>query len=234
MHTLAGVPNVAVIRFSEDDKLLWLLSRIASFLDLPVSEEQLQEALDAHRDPLDPNQTVLRACRVVYDSSEKMRTYARNYTIEERDIIQTLGKSYEPLLIDPYIDTIHWPIEALVNAETGSPLSSPIELLGPARIISYGPYLYVPRGRWLITLTFDVRDNHSGARLMIDIYTPGLDRVLVAAKGEIPLSGAFSTSMDFEIDSSLHAIEIRLYSQVGAIEGVIEVLDISLQKQAEI
>lgn len=139
------------------------------------------------------------------------------------------------------LDTLHEAMRGLVSSRRMPPmtlppqilisddqvLSEPIEMLGPARCLCYGPYLYLPRGDWRAQIDFHITGNESGNVLFIDVYH---GEVLGGLRVEMPVSGTFSGEVYFRVRDPREAIQIRLIMMEGAIEGVLTVTGISFSE----
>lgn len=91
-----------------------------------------------------------------------------------------------------------------------------IDLVGPARFIVFGPYLHLPAGVWTATIDFEVANNDSGNVLIVD--TAGTSFPTIAST-PLPPNGRFTFEHTFEVTDPRTAIELRLATAQGAIEG---------------
>ncbi len=228
LSALAGAPNVVKLKVDDDERLDGLLGRIGSALDLPLLDEHLRTVAAEYTAEYATRVTVSSAAAIATDQTRLVRSFVETLPPDERAILTKFAESYDPLLSGERVALIRWPTDSLVNAENGSRLSRPIDLTGPGRLLTFGPYLHLPQGRWRADLTFSTKDNWSGNIFMFDVYSPTADKVLCVGKGDLPISGAFTTSMEFEVESASHALELRTFIPTGAIEGAIEIVAITL------
>lgn len=228
IHGIAGLSNVTVMKLSDDESLALLASRLATILALPVSGDHIKAALSVYYQEEDRPLTVAAAGNQVWPKTCDARQTVTEFSPEEKRIISKFSKTYDLLPFSNKIERLTWPTETLINAEYGSRLTGPLDLMGPGRLLTYGPYLHVPKGIWKATITFVTTGNLSGNTVVIDIYAPPIDKVLTIARGELPVSGTFSTSVVFKVESPLHALELRMLLHVGSIEGLLEIADVSL------
>lgn len=226
LRPIAMVANAAPIRVGDGEDIAAVLNRICSCFDYTFKEDELEVIITAFRDYYSTS-NVLDIAKRLSHHTEAARHTASQFTMEQKDLLRRLAKSYEEVLRPRNIQSLHWPVETLTNAEAGSPLAGPIELTGPGRLLTFGPYLHIPKGRWEVILTFSTIDNTSGNIFMVDVYSPTSQKVLAVGCLDLPVSGTFSTFLSIEIQSPLHALEVRTFMPTGAIEGVLELLDVS-------
>jgi hypothetical protein len=120
------------------------------------------------------------------------------------------------------VTRITWPTDLFFQVDPPRDfLIGPTDLVGPARFISHGPYLHLPMGSWVVTVTFEVSENFSGNHLLVDVASGG---VLAACEAPLPASGVFGLDMAFEIVDPFIPVEVRFQIISGAIEGRLELL----------
>ncbi|MCY1669379.1 hypothetical protein [Rhizobium sp. SL86] len=127
-------------------------------------------------------------------------------------------------------ESLRWPADLFVgHAGISVLLSQPIEMLGPARCLIYGPYLHLPVGQWQLSLSLDVADNYSGNALDIDIFH---GRVLQMESFKLPPAGQMSLKLRVPVSESREPLQIRLIQREGAIEGLLKIGDVYIQRLA--
>jgi len=119
-----------------------------------------------------------------------------------------------------------WPQASfLVADQPGRLLQGPVDLTGPARCIVYGPYLHLPAGAWTacVRLGFDAHVYEQS--FCLELHGAGLlARIRVNAPSR---PGLFSTKFDFSVAEPHIPLEMRVLTEYGAIEGLIDRLDTS-------
>lgn len=100
-----------------------------------------------------------------------------------------------------------------------------ITLVGPARILLYGPYLHLPAGRWRIQARFEVTENLSGNVIKFEALC-GHD-VVAHALGPLPPGGTYVVKIEGDFPEPREPVQLRIGIQEGAIEGRFKLLDVS-------
>lgn len=146
---------------------------------------------------------------------------------DERALLDALAKTYQPLLDGRPRERIVWPGTICANGDQrGQMMARTMDLTGPARILSFGPYLHLPAGEWTAEMRFQIADNWSKNELMMEITT-GSD-VLATGKSPLPTNGLFSMALPFMVTSGELPLEVRSTLMKGAIEGEFRLLDVVL------
>lgn len=110
------------------------------------------------------------------------------------------------------------PLNLLLDgAPPHSGLAGPIELLGPARALSFGPFLFLPEGSWQLTVDFESLGNRGGNTLMFDVFVDG--QVKNASEFDLLDDGNFTFSCEFAVRDPWSPFEFRSHMRKGAIEG---------------
>jgi hypothetical protein len=133
---------------------------------------------------------------------------------------------YESVLEGKLITSVQWPAEVFIAADQkGAPADHDIDLIGPARFLIYGPYFGLPRGKWLARPSFQLGENISGNRLLVDVVGSG--NVLALGQCDLPTAGSFSLELAFEVSKPSLALEMRFQLMQGAIEGTFRLDQVS-------
>ena len=131
-------------------------------------------------------------------------------------LVDRVVGGYRPLFHGSDLSNILWPNDLFFGAD-GKPAFAPIDIVGGARTLVWGPYMFLPRGRWKATVVFEVVDNFGNDPVIVDVRS---DTVLVEKVIRMPKFGIFSYTMEFEVEDPNKPIEVRLVMTKGAIEGV--------------
>jgi hypothetical protein len=125
-----------------------------------------------------------------------------------------------------------WPVSLFKGSDNpAAPFAGRVELLGPARIIAYGPYLHLTAGQWQAKVVFEVADNHSGNQLCVDVYA---EEILSVITAQLPAQGTYTFQIGFEISNPAKPVELRFHILSGAIEGVFTLSSTSVRRVGEV
>jgi hypothetical protein len=137
---------------------------------------------------------------------------------EEAELVATFARDYDVILRKSKVRDVTWPRAIFLKVEPrDAPLDGPVSLLGPARFLTYGPYLHLPAGEWRATVEIEAADCYSENRLSIDVCAAGV--VIAAVTTTLPAFGVFACDMQFRLDDPMSPVESRLRLLTGAIEG---------------
>lgn len=108
-----------------------------------------------------------------------------------------------------------WPLACFVNGDRPNEAAiAVVDLLGPRRVLYYGPYYHMPRGTWRVEAEFYFSDANS--TFFIDVFT---HETLAHYRLLPPRGGVYVGTFDVTIPSAEDRVEIRLWLERGAIEG---------------
>lgn len=114
------------------------------------------------------------------------------------------------------------------GAPPHAPLSGPVDLTGPVRVLAFGPFLYLPHGQWKLHFTFEAGMNRSGNSLMFDIFVD--HEAKCATEFHLPHDGQFAFDCRFDVRDPWSTFEFRSHLRRGAIEGVFTPLSLELSR----
>jgi hypothetical protein len=107
-------------------------------------------------------------------------------------------------------------------------LSAPIDLLGPARLLVYGPYLFLPPGRWRAEAEILLRDGAFRTGLAMDATQLGMRDPLAVLQVRADHDGPHLIRMGFMVERAAEPAEVRIATTEGAIEGSFELRGVGL------
>ncbi|GAU82902.1 hypothetical protein BIWAKO_02825 [Bosea sp. BIWAKO-01] len=127
--------------------------------------------------------------------------------------------------------TLTWPGRAfLLGDSPGTTAPTILEVTGRARIIFYGPYFHLPRGRWKMRISFGFSHDIRGLPLNIQIASATLlGEVRILAER----SGIFAVNCEVVVTDPHEPIEVRTMNEQGAIEGHVALASVELTYLAE-
>lgn len=114
------------------------------------------------------------------------------------------------------------------GAPPHAPLSGSIDLSGPVRALTFGPFLYLPQGEWMLHFTFEAGMNRSGNSLMFDVFVD--NEAKCATEFHLPHDGQFAFDCRFDVCDPWSTFEFRSHLRRGAIEGVFTPLSLELSR----
>lgn len=125
------------------------------------------------------------------------------------------------------------PVAVLVDGRPPHlPATGPIELLGPARCLTFGPYFCFPAGRWEAAVEFSTAGNTPSNSFRIDVLA---DReTKVDHQFEIEGGGTYRLAFEFEIRDQYQPLEMRTFIRSSAISGRFQLASFSLLLQKSV
>ena len=227
LHPITRNPNLTTLSVDDDEPLSRLAVRIGVLLGFPVTEANLGEILGENfKDWRDAS--VGDAIRTYVDGAQDAFALQLQLSYRDKKLLEEMDGCYLPLLSRQSVERLNWPLASMFVAEPPyKAVDTPIEMLGPARILTFGPYFHLPEGGWVAEIAFSLTENYSGNSLMVDVYTSS-GEILAASRGELPSGGTFSTRLSFRVASSAARLELRTFVLAGALEGRFEILSVTL------
>lgn len=193
----------------------------------------LRTLLDHFQMPVS-DELVHRACReVAFEDlalSAKLRRESRALTEVSDDerhmIVQALGG------LRQHLDSAHpadvtWPRQCfLLGDHPNSAAPVAIDVTGRARIIFYGPYLHLPRGRWRVRATMGFSQDIRGMPFSVEVHSTEL---IGKARIFAERGGIFEFAFEATVTAPHEPIEVRIMNEQGAIEGHMGLVAIGFQ-----
>jgi hypothetical protein len=148
----------------------------------------------------------------------------------ENQLIDFLAPQYDPIAFGRRLESLEWPVYALLRPEFPDRLTiGPIDLTGPARFFYYGPYFALPAGVWSAKISFEVQDCLSDNQIGVDIAAGGI-KVLGMIRAKLPPRGVYGCEIRFEMENPYQPAEVRLQLMTGAIEGILQLRRIAFRR----
>lgn len=127
-----------------------------------------------------------------------------------------------------------WPQKLFMFGDKPSePPPVVIEVTGGARTILFGPYLFLPPGRYRVSFVIGFSEDASGVPFMVMAVQQLGQTTIARARWTSPAGGIFEGSFEMTHVLSNEAIEIILRSDEGAIEGRMAMVQISFDLLSE-
>ena len=112
---------------------------------------------------------------------------------------------------------IVWPTSVFFSGDQpGSPASLVADVTGAARILYYGPYFHLPRGKWGARMMIGFTEDARGMPFSIEVHAGVL---LARATTQSIGKGVFHASFQFVHEAPQNPVEIQVRSDQGAIGG---------------
>lgn len=182
-------------------------------------------------------------------SDEAAETVCREIGFEEVALSENLRQRYRQLpevsdedhhiitqalgglrvhLEQPAPGDVSWPRQCFLSGDkpsTTAPVA--VEVTGRARIIFYGPYLHLPRGRWKVRGLMGFSKDIRGMPFTIEVAsTELLGRARIFAER----GGIFDFEFEANVTAPHEPIEVRTMSEQGAIEGHMGLVSIDFKE----
>lgn len=152
----------------------------------------------------------------------------------ERQLIGDVSGAYRPISDGKPLSSVKWPRDLFFCATENYAVPDIIGFIGPARILTWGPYLSLPRGFWIVQIRFEISQCYSGIRLGADVLI-NVAEVATSVEIDLPAVGKYSLSMTFLHRNPSWPIEVRIFLMRGAIEGCFSLGSVTLhQKNAAV
>lgn len=138
---------------------------------------------------------------------------------EIREIARDVLKPLDGSIMRTPIREMIWPLQTFLLADKeGANIVSEIELVGRARCVVYGPYFHLPPGEWTARFSLRIDNEIYGQIFTIEIHNSEL---LSKIRIRPSQTGSFVADAQFLVERAKEPIEIRLFTESGAIEGSI-------------
>ena len=205
LQAIADIPRAVTIAVSEHESAALLVERIASALG--IEDETWRTVVD-ERDFDHPLPQLLDTL------------FGHDKLVPSDEVDSVLGKIEGFYGISEARGTGigEVPLDLLLEGEPPHlPATNTLELVGPARCLTFGPYLCLPAGRWRLRLRFTASANASTNTLGFDVTAD--EEVKVSQDYVVATAGKFEFTCDFQIEDAFYPFEFRTYLRRGAIEG---------------
>jgi hypothetical protein len=227
--SLFGSPAVLAVHRLQSGPTQAILSLMLKHLRLDLPSSIYETLVAKFVGPGDENtalETSLRNYVVGYEPLDCVPTIL---TAEEVQIINDVLAPVILMSISENAAPVVWPTKIFFSGdrlEAPAPLAA--DLTGGARILYYGPYLHLPAGRWTVRMIVGFSAGSRGTPFSVEVYGGNLlARAIMVAEAK----GIFNASFEFTHDAPYEAIEIRLRTDRGAIEGQFALGRVELSRQ---
>ena len=225
----APPPNSLIIN-DEQVRLTELVSNLAELYRIPTGPSTIRQVLadlgEAERNDVSLGDFAARTTAGYATARDRLE---RRSPLEN-ELIDFLAPSYDQIARGRPLNELEWPDYALLRPEFPDRLTvGPIDLTGPARYFFYGPYFALSAGLWSADMSLEVQDCFSDNQIAVDVCAA---EILAIIKMKLPSRGVYGCRIEFEIVDPSKPVEIRMQLLTGAIEGLIQVRGVRLQRIA--
>ncbi len=203
-----------------------LLAVVAEHLSLHLSEKNISEIL-LH---LDKNRR--RSELSIEDQiddhiplSKPVGHWTNDFSSEDYDLVRMVIDPLDQAVRQVQCDKIFWPREMFLSSD--QPLKGAVEMTGKPRHFVYGPYLYLPPGKWIARPQIEIAGNLSNNTVAVDVYN---GEILLIGQANLPAYGAYIVELEIEIQDARLPVEIRIANERGAIEGWLDLVRVELSR----
>ncbi len=225
---LRNVRRLAVLSRDTSESLYQVLFDICAHLELDVAQEDLR-AFAAHIAP--PDVMSVQAVEAVvarYADGLHSKT-----TADAADVSPAFSNLASAIL-EPCRDwarmrvdrAIVWPGQIFYHPEHPTEhVPRIIDLTGPARMLSHGPYFYLPRGAYEAEVIIACSDISSGATFRLEVHAG--TQCLVRVRLQPQSAGAFSGRFSFAHSDVSAEVQAQVISERGAIHGELSIVQLA-------
>lgn len=204
------------------------ISAFASVFGQPVSGVDVDAVLSrlgARRDMSFPDFVAH-----LVPSVRKRRTWYEGLSAAEISLILETVEDYDAVFESDARTRLRWPVRLFRHSfQPEQSIDGPIEAVGGARQILFGPILHVPPGQWDVTVDLRV-DLARGDGLCFDVVAD--EAIVVDGEADVPENGVLQLTVPFEVRKPQYPVAFRLGTRRGAIEGQIEVLSALVKRKS--
>ncbi len=219
MEQCSGATNIMRITARQAEQPLdFVVEALLRFYGLALSDTSFDQLISHLSEGIVAARPTLRDfIDLHFPDSRAIEEVAASLSQRERQMLSALAQAYDDLALGKPPHRVSWPVDLFKLQEPPhAPPREAIELVGPARLLIFGPYMHLPAGRWYVEATLQTEQCLSDNHLLVDVYA---QQVLAHARTILPASGQFAFDLHFTITDPFLPIEVRFHLANGAIEG---------------
>ena len=181
------------------------------------------------RDECDLSRSVESA---LSEFSSRIGKTERFETAEDEFILRELSDSITSKS-DGSLHSFRIPLSLILGGEPPYlPAHRPIELTGPARMLTFGPYIALPSGEWQVRFEFESLDNQASNSFTFDVFVEGI--AITEWSIELIDNGRYAASVPFRLEQRGRLIEFRTHLRAGAIYGQFRLISVEVAWQTSL
>jgi hypothetical protein len=213
--------RVRTISFAPQSDIVTFIDSVTTMMNIagPVWNEMRTEFLSRYAH----FKTVQEAVLGVVQFAEQAQAKAGQLPREMQELLREQARGFEGHVQH----NAYWPAGILLEGRPPYGLvQGPIELVGPARLLAFGPYMHLPPGRWRAEYAFEAVVHGAGDLYGFDVTADS--EVKFNTQGMIDRSGLYRIQCEFEIEDAASPVEFRCFLNEGAIGGYFEPKGVTL------
>lgn len=213
-HALAELSSAVRIQPHLGQQARCLAEEIGDALGIPA------EVVESMIDERDLTRGITEVLIQHFPSEADEQQTVASQLLEELEAFYCLPSSPRPT---------RWRLPLAAMIEAAPPhrqMAGPIDLLGPARQLICGPYLYLPRGKWKLAALLTYKGSGSGDTFEFDLTA---DKEIKSTSRHVLFEDAsMELTSEVEIIDPFHPFEFRTFLSAGSIGGsiIIESVDV--------
>jgi len=107
-----------------------------------------------------------------------------------------------------------------------------LDLVGPQRVLTFGPFAYLPEGHWDLHFQFTASENTPSNSVMLDVFADM--EVKASINFELDKDGEFAYACEFDITDTWHTFEFRTHLRRGAIGGLLKLKSLRVSRKERV
>lgn len=210
--------------------VLDLSREIMLFFGMPADQQQLELVKGALGGEQGGQASFLDFILAQFPKWHSVKSFVGRLPDEDISLIEHVAQDYNFIGDERSASTFHWPRRCFLDGDIpGHRLVGSKLLVGPARILSYGPYMHLPPGVWHGEMQIELANCGTDTLALLDVFN---GEILGAVSMRWPRSGSYAIDISFEVTESHKPIELRLQLLKGAIEGEVLLVGVRLTRAA--
>ncbi|MBN9080464.1 MAG: hypothetical protein J0I16_03125 [Rhizobiales bacterium] len=210
--------------------ILDLSREIMIFFGIPAEQQQLELVKAALGGEQGSRASFLDFILAQFPKWHSVKSFAGMLSDEDISLIEHVGQDYNFIGDERSQSTFYWPRRCFLDGDIpGHRLVGSKLLVGPARILSYGPYMHLPAGIWHGEMQIELAGCGTDTLALLDVFN---GEILGAVSMRWPRNGSFAIDISFEVTESHKPLELRLQLLKGAIEGEVLLVGVRLTRAA--
>jgi hypothetical protein len=152
----------------------------------------------------------------------------RGFSADTQEVVTDVLEPLDEMFTGGELPPVVWPQTVFLRGDRPDEIATGVvELTGGARCLVYGPYLYLPPGRWSARAIVGFDEATYEQSFVMEVHG---GEVLARIRAQLPAPGLFSAHLEFYSSKPEAPMELRILMENGAIEGAISFLRVELSR----